>query len=84
MKKSKSTKAPRPPKERRSLFSCDVCLPEESEIGDAVQNPVDIAAWWRNAKLLCRAMRGLNRVMILVYDDQQDNWYWTSVPEEIQ
>ena len=79
MAKKTTTPVPEP----LTLYDVNVCGPDAVEIRGSMANEKEIAAWWRRVKDYADAMRQLNRVPMLCYDPDGDEWYFASVPDQV-
>lgn len=68
-------------KSKYSLYDVNTTAPEELEISGGMRNAAEIAKWWERVKLYARAMRSLDRVTMLCYDESDDKWYLASVEQ---
>lgn len=68
--------APKPPK--ATLYDANMVGPEALEVG---RYPTDaqLRQWWDRAKVYTDAMRGLDRVTMLCFDHDTNNYYLASI-----
>lgn len=66
------------------LLDVNVVGPEDTHIDGGDQNMMQVARWWESVKLYEEAMRALDRVVLLGYDRDSDEWYVSSVPQMIE
>jgi len=66
-----------------NLRDYDTVAPERVQVASNMQNPVKIAEWWSDTRLYIDSMRGLDRVVTISHDPDENVFYLSSLPEEL-